>query len=289
MGLLAPQLLTPPMMGSTWRRSGPLPLARSRARIVLAQYGLTHITPQWYRQGGTTASDLGIRLGDLAASLQGCERHLTASAGLNAGSFVCISRPAKRLTSLTKERTNMDRRKFITTSGAGAAAAAATVLTNGPLDSNLVEAQARPARKPLLLKLGSNCSAYNEAELVRVGRFGVKSIVSGVTRADATKLGVTTETGRCELPENTQHGPVSPPHLLSHIAVSRTYISGQSPEPGRSASRSLPNETRGGGAGSGINYTSPPRVLRTGPPGPGRYVPPLIRMALAKKMTRRCR
>ena len=29
----------------------------------------------------------------------------------------------------------MDRRKFITTSGAGAAAAAATVLTNGPLGS----------------------------------------------------------------------------------------------------------------------------------------------------------
>jgi mannonate dehydratase len=81
----------------------------------------------------------------------------------------------------------MNRRKFITTSGTGAAAAAATVLTNGPLSSNLLEAQARrPAavRKPVLLKLGSNANPYSEADLVRVARFGVKSIVAGAQQSD---------------------------------------------------------------------------------------------------------
>src|SRR5688572_16835449 len=145
----------------------------------------------------------------------------------------------ERLVSLTKERANMDRRKFITTSGAGAAAAAATVLTNGPLGSDLVEAAQRTsaARKPLLLKLGSNCSAYNEAELVRVGRFGVTTIVSGVTRADTTKLAVTTEDlmKMRELPE--KHGikvtVLTPPQLASsHIDREQNpYIMlGKSPE-----------------------------------------------------------
>src|ERR687891_656665 len=81
----------------------------------------------------------------------------------------------------------MDRRKFITTSGAGAAAAAATVLTDGPLSSNLAGAQARrPAaiRKPVLLKLGSNANPYSEADLIRVARFGVKSIVAGAHQSD---------------------------------------------------------------------------------------------------------
>src|SRR5687767_12893312 len=103
----------------------------------------------------------------------------------------------------------MDRRKFITMSGAGAAATAAAVLTNGPFSSDTAEARTQRSaggRKPLLLKLGSNCSAYNEADLVRVGRFGVTTIVSGVTRADATKLAVTTEDlmKMRELPE--KHG-----------------------------------------------------------------------------------
>ena len=132
----------------------------------------------------------------------------------------------------------MDRRKFITTSGAGAVAAAATVLTDGPLGSNLVAAQ-RPAeaRKPLLLKLGSNCSAYSEEQFVRVGRFGVTTIVSGVTRADSTKLAVTTEDlmKMRELPE--KHGikvtVLTPPQLASsHIDREQNpYIMlGKSPE-----------------------------------------------------------
>jgi mannonate dehydratase len=132
----------------------------------------------------------------------------------------------------------MDRRKFITYSGAGAAAAAATVLTDGPLGSSVVEAQrAAATRKPLLCKLGSNCSAYNAADLVRVGRFGVTTIVSGVTRADSTKLAVTTEDlmKMRELPE--KHGikvtVLTPPQLSSsHIdREANPYIMlGKSPE-----------------------------------------------------------
>jgi mannonate dehydratase len=131
----------------------------------------------------------------------------------------------------------MDRRKFITTSGAGAAAAAATLLTDGPFGSNMAAAQTQRGRKPLLLKLGSNCSAYNEADLVRVGRFGVTTIVSGVSRADATKLAVTTEDlmKMRELPE--KHGikvtVLTPPQLgSSHIDREQNpYIMlGKSPE-----------------------------------------------------------
>ena len=89
----------------------------------------------------------------------------------------------------------------------------------------------------MLLKLGSNCSAYNEAELVRVGRFGVTTIVSGVTRADSTKLAVTTEDlmKMRELPE--KHGikvtVLTPPQLSSsHIdREANPYIMlGKSPE-----------------------------------------------------------
>ena len=134
----------------------------------------------------------------------------------------------------------MDRRTFITTSGAGAAATAAAVLTNGPFGSDMAEAQTQRSaggRKPLLLKLGSNCSAYNEGDLMRVGRFGVTTIVSGVTRADATKLAVTTEDlmKMRELPE--KHGikvtVLTPPQLASsHIDREQNpYIMlGKSPE-----------------------------------------------------------
>lgn len=81
----------------------------------------------------------------------------------------------------------MDRRKFILTSGSGAAAAAATVLTNGPLSSNDAYAQSRPVRKPLLLKLGSNANPYDEADLVRVTRFGVKSIVASAQQSEPNR------------------------------------------------------------------------------------------------------
>jgi mannonate dehydratase len=135
----------------------------------------------------------------------------------------------------------MDRRRFITTSGIGAAAAAAGVLTSGRPGSSLVEAQAqRPgagARQQILCRLGSNCNAYSEAELLRVGRFGVTTIVSGVQRADANNLGVTREDllKMRELPE--KHGikvsVLTPPQLgSSHIdREANPYIMlGKSPE-----------------------------------------------------------
>jgi mannonate dehydratase len=134
----------------------------------------------------------------------------------------------------------MDRRTFITTAGAGAAAAAATVVPNGPLRSEVALAQAQRStspKKPLLLKIGSNCDAYDEADLVRVGRFGIKTIVSDANRADPSKLAVTTEDlmKMRELPE--KHGikvtVLTPPQLSSsHIDRERNpYIMlGKSPE-----------------------------------------------------------
>jgi mannonate dehydratase len=135
----------------------------------------------------------------------------------------------------------MDRRTFITASGVGAAAAAATVLTNGPLVSiRAAEAQAqRPAAawKPISCRLGSNCSAYNEADLIRVGRFGVTTIVASAQRANASNLAVTKEDmmKMQELP--AKHGikvtVLTPPQLSSsHIdrEANPGIMLGKSPE-----------------------------------------------------------
>jgi mannonate dehydratase len=125
----------------------------------------------------------------------------------------------------------MDRRKFITTSGAGAAGAAAIVLTNGPLDSNMLEAQARrPAtvRKPVLLQIGSNCSAYDEAELVRIGRFGVKSIVASMQVADPQRRRVTAEDFAKLRALPDKHG-IKINVLTAPVGV-RNILAGKSPE-----------------------------------------------------------
>ena len=174
----------------------------------------------------------------------------------------------------------MDRRKFITTSGAGAAA---TVLTNGPLSSKVVEAEAAQrsgaARKPVLCKLGSNCNAYNEEDLVRVSRFGVTTIVSGVTRADSTKLAVTTEDlmKMRELPE--KHGikvtVLTPPQLgSSHIdREANPYIMlGKSPERDREIEAFQTTIKNAAAAGiPSIKYNmSLLGVLRTNRAHPGR-------------------
>jgi mannonate dehydratase len=90
----------------------------------------------------------------------------------------------------------MDRRKFITTTGVGAAAAAGAVLTHRSLGSDIVEAQAaRPAasRYTLTMRLGSNANPYNEADLIRVGRFGVKSIVSSANQSEPDRRYPTVE------------------------------------------------------------------------------------------------
>jgi mannonate dehydratase len=91
---------------------------------------------------------------------------------------------------------NMDRRKFITTTGVGAAAAAGAVLTNGSIGSRMVEAQApQPAAKryTLTTRLGSNASPYNEADLIRIKRFGVQSIVSGAQQSEPDRRYPTVE------------------------------------------------------------------------------------------------
>lgn len=91
----------------------------------------------------------------------------------------------------------MDRRQFISTSGAGAAAAAAGLLSTESRGSTALEAQTRrsagAARKPLLLQLGSNANAYDEDDLIRIQRFGVKSIIAGIQIADPQRMKATPE------------------------------------------------------------------------------------------------
>jgi len=117
----------------------------------------------------------------------------------------------------------VNRRKFIASSGAGAAAA---VLTNGPFVSEVVEAQAqRPAaqRKKVLCQLGSNANAYNEADLIRIGRFGVKSIVAGIQIADPQRLRATpAEFAKLrELPD--KHG-IEVKVMTSHVPVRNVLL-----------------------------------------------------------------
>ena len=66
----------------------------------------------------------------------------------------------------------MNRRKFISASGAGAAAAAATVLGSHTLGSSLVESEAqtaqapRPGRRQILMKVGAaGSNPYDAAAL----------------------------------------------------------------------------------------------------------------------------
>jgi mannonate dehydratase len=90
----------------------------------------------------------------------------------------------------------MDRRTFITTTGAGAAAAAAGVLTTGSLGATVAEAQTpRPSagRYTLTTRLGSNANPYSEADLIRVKRFGVQSIVSGAQQSQPDRRYPTVE------------------------------------------------------------------------------------------------
>ena len=125
----------------------------------------------------------------------------------------------------------MDRRKFITASGVGAAAAAAGVVTQGMLGPVAVDAQTqRPAaqRKKLLLQIGSNANAYDEADLIRIQRFGVKSIVSSMQVADPTRMRATpAEFAKVrELPD--KHG-IKVGVLTSYVGVTN-ILKGKSPE-----------------------------------------------------------
>ena len=90
----------------------------------------------------------------------------------------------------------MDRRTFITTTGVGGAAAAAGVLTNGPLGAIAAEAPTpQPAAAPrkLRMKLGSNANPYDPADLMRIKRFGVASIVGDADQTDPSRRYPTVE------------------------------------------------------------------------------------------------
>jgi mannonate dehydratase len=91
----------------------------------------------------------------------------------------------------------VDRRTFITTTGVGAAtAAAAGVLTHAPLGSTVAEAQGQRSTatpRKLLMKLGSNANPYDPADLMRVKRFGVTSIVGDAEQSDPERRYPTVE------------------------------------------------------------------------------------------------
>jgi mannonate dehydratase len=114
----------------------------------------------------------------------------------------------------------MDRRKFMTTSGVGAAAVAAGALTSRRLGPSVVAAQAQRTaqRTRVLCQLGSNANAYNEADLIRIGRFGVKSIIAGIQIADPTRMRATpAEFAKLrELPD--KHG-IEVKVMTSHVPV----------------------------------------------------------------------
>jgi mannonate dehydratase len=137
--------------------------------------------------------------------------------------------------------TSMNRRKFIAASGVGAAAAAATVLTEGNVGfaattGGTVEAQA--ARKKVLMKVGaSNANAYDAASMQACLRYGVKSITARPQLAEEGRLYATVDELKKmrEIPE--KHGVtvdvLTPPNLASsHIDRERNpgIMLGKSPE-----------------------------------------------------------
>ena len=78
--------------------------------------------------------------------------------------------------------------------GSRVVAAAAGALDGPSSGSTTLEAQTRSAagrRKPLLLQIGSNANAYDEDDLIRIQRFGVKSITAGIQIADPQRMKAT--------------------------------------------------------------------------------------------------
>ena len=132
----------------------------------------------------------------------------------------------------------MNRRRFISQSGAGAAAAV-TALTAGDLctATQSVAAQ-RQGRKRALMKVGaSNADAYDHASLNAVLRYGVKNIGAGPRIAEEGRLYATVEelAKMRELPDKlgVSIDLLTPPNLASsHIDRERNpgIMLGRSPE-----------------------------------------------------------
>src|SRR5687767_7140219 len=120
----------------------------------------------------------------------------------------------------------MNRRKFIATSGVGAAAAAASVLTDGRVGSAAraaVSGQVAQGRRKVLMKVGaSQANPYDLASLQACLRYGVKHITARPQIADEPRLYATVDELKKmrELPD--RHGVsidlLTPPNLASsHI------------------------------------------------------------------------
>ena len=132
----------------------------------------------------------------------------------------------------------MNRRRFISHSGSGAAAAIAA-LTGGGLATatQAVSAQTK-ARKPVLMKVGaSNADAYDPGSLNAVLRYGVKNIGAGPRIAEESRLYATVEELKKmrELPDKlgVSVDLLTPPNLASsHIDRERNpgIMLGKSPE-----------------------------------------------------------
>jgi mannonate dehydratase len=174
----------------------------------------------------------------------------------------------------------MNRRKFITASGVGAAAAAATVLAKNPLSAEPGPQAQRPAaRRQILMKIGGSASAYDEKALLNILRFGVKSIAARPQIADPNRLYATAEefAKMRELPDKlgVTISLLTPPHLeSSHIDREDhpNIMLGKSPERDREIEGFQTMIKNAAAAGiPAIKYNmSLLGVLRTGPvPGRG--------------------
>ena len=135
----------------------------------------------------------------------------------------------------------MNRRKFITASGIGAAATAASVLTDGRVGSAVIAADAAEvvqARRKVLMKVGaSNANAYDAGSMQACLRYGVKHITARPEIAEEGRLYATVDELKRmrEIPE--KHGVsidvLTPPNLASsHIDRERNpgIMLGKSPE-----------------------------------------------------------
>ena len=129
----------------------------------------------------------------------------------------------------------MNRRRFITASGVGAAATAATAITDGTLGTVVLQAQ---ARRKVAMKVGaSQADPYEAASLQACLRYGVKNITARPRIAEEGRLYATVDELKTmrELPDKmgVSVDLLTPPNLSSsHIDRERNpgIMLGKSPE-----------------------------------------------------------
>jgi mannonate dehydratase len=133
----------------------------------------------------------------------------------------------------------MDRRRFISQSSVGAAAAVAAITGSdlSPVRDSLVAKTQAQSRKSALMKAGATANAYDEASLQTVLRYGVKNIVAAPQIAEEGRLYATVEELKRmrELPDKlgVSVDVLTPPNLASsHIDRERNpgIMLGKSPE-----------------------------------------------------------